>query len=313
MGGDILEDLKMVPDKNIVRKKVKFNKDALWGYIMIAPMMLGLSVICIGPFFQNFFYSFTKWNAFGRYKWIGFGNYKTLFKDPEVFRAIGNTFKYIILTLPIGLAISLIIAVLLNQKIKGIGIYRTLFFLPAVTMPAAIAMVWRWLYNGDYGLINFLLSKISIKGPFWISDPRYAIFSLAIVAIWGGIGYNMVIFLSGLQGISSTYYEAASIDGAGTVEQFLKITLPLLTPTIFFTTVMGLVSSFQVFDIIYMLIGKNSLAIDSTETIVYLFYKNAFLINNKGYASSIAIILFLIILIFTIIQLRMQKKWVHYE
>lgn len=296
-----------------IRKSKKMKSDMYWGYMMIAPVMIGLSIFCIWPFFQNFYFSFTKWNAFGKVNWKGFDNYIRLFSDREVLQALINTCKYTILTLPLSIIISIIIAVLLNQKIKGVGFYRTLYFLPAVTMPVAVAMVWKWLYNGDYGLINFALNKIGIDKIYWISDPKYAMYSLAIVAIWAAIGYNMVIFISGLQGIPSTYYEAAEIDGAGKLSQFFYITLPLLTPTIFFITVTSLLSSFQVFDIIYMMIGKGSPAIEATESIVYVFYKNAFLINEKGYGSSIAVVLFVIILMFTTLQLKMQKKWVHYD
>ncbi|MDR7079483.1 ABC-type sugar transport system permease subunit [Neobacillus niacini] len=202
---------------------------------------------------------------------------------------------------------------MLNQKIKGKSIYRTIYFLPVITMPAAIAMVWKWLYNGDYGLINFLLSKIGIQGPNWVSDPKFALYAVIVVAIWGGIGYNMIIFLSGLQGISKTYYEAALIDGAGPYRTFFSITLPLLSPIIFFVSIISFIHAFQVFDLIFMIVSDKSIAIDKTQSIVYLFYQHAFVLGDKGYASAITTLLLVIILLITAIQMKLQKKWVHYD
>jgi multiple sugar transport system permease protein len=180
-------------------------------------------------------------------------------------------------------------------------------------MPAAVSIVWKWLYNSDYGLINYLLSKVGIHGPGWLTEPRIALYSLVCVAVWGAIGYNMVIILSGLQGIPKTFYEAAEIDGASPILQFFKITLPLLTPTLFFVTVMSLINTFQVFELVYMMVGPNSPVIAETQTLVYLFYKQAFISNDKGYAAAISLFIFVIILLFTILQFKLQKKWVHYE
>lgn len=291
-------------------------KDMGWGYLMIAPLMIGLLIFYIWPVFQNFYFSFTTWGAFGKYQWSGLDNYQALLHDPEIGHALLNTLLYSVITVPISIALSILVAVLLNQKIRGVGIYRTLFFLPAVTMPAAIAIVWRWLYNGDYGLINNVLSLFSIHGPRWISDPHYALFSAIVVAIWSTVGYNMVLFLAGLQSIPESYYEAAALDGAGPFHKFFRVTLPLLTPTIFFVTITSVINALQVFDMIFLLFGQAGssadLVINSTETVVYLFYKNAFMFDYKGYAAAIAMVLFVIILIITAIQLRLQKRWVHY-
>lgn len=300
------------PPKKIGRKRNSLtSRDKYWGYAMIAPLMLGLIVFYVWPVFQNFYFTFTKWEAFGTYSWSGLDNYKKLFADKEVLHAFKNTLIYILCSVPLTLILSIFVAVLLNAKIRGLTIYRTLYFLPVVTMPAAVAMVWKWLYNSDYGLFNYLLGLIGIKGPNWLTNPDIALYSVVVVAVWSSIGQNMIIFLSGLQGISSTYYEAASIDGAGPVRKFFNITLPLLTPTIFFVGVMTLISAFQVFDLIFMMIGK--ITEQATESVVYLFYKNAFLLNDKGYAATIAVALLVVILIVTAIQMRLQKKWVHYE
>ncbi|CAM3590521.1 sugar ABC transporter permease [Aeromicrobium ponti] len=293
--------------------KTRKRSDYFWAYLMIAPTMLGLFIFYLWPIVQNFYFSFTEWGAFGQYEWTGLDNYKRLLEDATLVQAFKNTIIYIILTVPIGIYLSIIVAVLLNQNIKGKSIYRTLFFLPVITMPAAIAMVWKWLYNADYGMLNYLLSLVGIKGPQWVSDPNIALYSIIAVAIWSGIGYNMVIFLSGLQGIPKMYYEAAEIDGAGPVTVFFKITLPLLSPVIFFVTIMSLIGAFQVFDLIFMMIGKSSTALESTQSIVYLFYQHAFVLNDKGYAAAIAVLLLAVILIITSIQMVLQKKWVHYD
>lgn len=296
-------------DKGISKRQ---KSDWFWAYLMILPTVGGLAIFYIGAFFKNLYFSFTDLGSFGNYKWIGLDNYVKLFSDPNIPKALGNTFKYTLISVPISICLAIFIAVLLNSKIKGITIYRTLYFLPAVTMPAAIAMMWKWLYNGQYGLINQLLAKIGIQGHAWIANPKYAMGALIIVGIWSSLGMNIIYFLAGLQGIPRMYYEAADIDGAGPIRQFFTITLPLLSPTIFFVMIMSLIGALQMFDLIFLMISKTSMAIDSTMSIVYLFYKNAFEFLDKGYAAAISILLFFIILIITIIQLKLQKKWVNY-
>lgn len=304
--------------KSKLRQKESPFKNVLqsnwfWGYLMIAPTMIGLLIFYLWPILQTVYFSFTTWGDFGNYSWVGFKNYIQIFQDTETLGAFRNTLIYTICTVPIGIFLSILVAVLLNSKIKGLTVYRTLYFLPVVTMPAAIAMVWKWLYNGSYGLINQVLGLFHIKGPDWTTDPHFALISVIIVAIWSGIGYNMVIFLSGLQGIPSTYYEAAMIDGAGPFTRFLKVTLPLLSPVIFFVSIMSFIGALQVFDLILMMIGQDSTAINASETLVYLFYHDAFVLNEKGYGAAIAVILLIFILIITAIQMKLQKKWVHYE
>lgn len=291
--------------------KRKLN-DLFWGYLLILPTVLGLAVFYIAAFFQNLYYSFTNLGAFGKYKWVGMENYINVFSDPKVPQALINTVKFTVISVPISIIISLFIATLLNSKIKGLSLYRTLYFLPAVTMPAAIAMMWKWLYNGQYGLLNQLLAKIGIEGHAWIADPKFAMGALIVVGIWSSLGMKIIYFLAGLQGIPKAYYEAATIDGAGPIKQFFSITLPSLTPTIFFVMITSLIGALQMFDLIFLMISKTSLAVDSTMSIVYLFYKYAFEFQEKGYASAISIVLFMIILVITAIQLKLQKKWVNY-
>nr|WP_201362699.1 sugar ABC transporter permease [Dictyobacter formicarum] len=302
----------IVPEK---RKRFSHRmqwRDVLWAYAMIAPMMIGLLIFYIWPVFQTIFFSFTRWGAFGKYTVTGLSNYQGMLSDPELGGALRNTLIYTVLSVTGGIIVSLFFATLLNQKIRGVGVYRTLYFLPVVTIPAAIAIIWQWLYNGDYGLVNYLLSFAHIHGLSWLTNPATALYAIIIVAIWGAVGNNMVLFLAGLQGISSTYIEAAAIDGAGPIKKFFHITLPLLSPTIFFVTVTSLINAFQVFDLIFLMLGPNSPALQSGETVVYLYYQHAFIDNDKGYASAIAVFLFVIILVVTLIQFRLQKRWVHY-
>ena len=288
------------------------SRDALWGYLMIAPLMFGVLTFYIWPVAQNFYFSFTSWSLFGSYHWTGLTNYQNLFQDPEVGKALSNSLLFTIISVPCSIAISIIVAVLLNQKLRGVLVYRTIFFLPVVTMPAAIAVVWRWLYNGDYGLINYVLKLFSITGPRWVADPHTALLSLILVAIWASVGQNMILFLAGLQGISRTYYEAAAVDGSGSFRTFFSITLPLLSPTIFFTAVIGMINALQVFDLIFLMFDRNSPPLYAAETVVYLFYDHAMNIGDKGYAAAIAVILEVIILVVTAVQFRVQRKWVYY-
>nr|WP_252130897.1 sugar ABC transporter permease [Clostridium caldaquaticum] len=280
---------------------------------MIAPTIIGLIILNVWPIIQTFWLSLHKTGDFGLNEFVGFDNYKQLFQDKIVIQAIANTFMYSIVSVPIGIILSLLIAVLINSHIKGKSLYRTIYFLPMVSAPAAIAMVWRWMYNGEFGLFNYLLSLIGVKGINWLTDPKFSLVSVIIVGIWSTLGYNMVILLAGLQEIPGTFYEAAEIDGAGSVRQFFTITLPLVSPTMFFVVITTIIGSLQVFDHIFMMIDKTNIALEKTQSLVYLFYKYSFVMYDKGYGSTIVMFLLAVILIITVIQLYLQKKWVHYQ
>ncbi len=296
------------------RKKFNFRKkDWIWGYVMIAPVTIGLIIFYVYPFFVTFYNSFMKVGAFNVTSWGGLSNYARLIHDSSMWNTLRNTVRYVLWTVPITLFLALIVAVLLNQNIRGRSLYRVLYFLPYVTMAAAISMVWKWIYNGDYGLLNYILGLFGIPGHRWLTETNLAPYAIIVVTIWSGIGYNMIILLAGIQGISSTYYEAARIDGASQFTMFFKITLPLVTPTLFFLLITDLISSFQIFDTIYMMIGKNTVVLENTQSIVMYFYRNAFELNDKGYASAIAMLLFCFIMIITAIQMALQKKWVYYD
>ncbi|MBU3158028.1 sugar ABC transporter permease [Clostridium estertheticum] len=310
----------MIKQKNTSKrsgKKVKISKkdlnDYYWAYFMIAPTIIGLIILNIWPLIQTIYLSFNKTSDFGINQWIGLDNYKQMFSDPAVWQATLNTLKYTAISVPIGVILSLGIAVLLNSKIKGKTIYRTIYFLPMVSAPAAIAMVWRWLYSSDFGLFNYLLSLVGIHGPNWLTNPKLALLSIIVVGIWSYLGYNMIILLAGLQEIPKSFYEAAKIDGAGPIRQFFAITFPLISPTMFFVVVTSMITGLQVFDLIFMMISKSNAVMESTQSLVYLFYNYSFVMNDKGYGSTIVVLLLAIILLITVVQLKLQKKWVHYE
>lgn len=299
-----------------IKKKAsrRQKKDWIAAYIFIAPVTIGLLIFYVWPFIQNFWFSFNDVNKFNMATFCGLDNYKKLFEEPDLMLALKNTILYAVITVPIGLFISLLLATLLNSKIKGKGIYRTIYFLPSITMAAAVALVWKLIFNGDYGILNTVLEFFGVEGKRWLTDPSTALFCLMMVGIWSGAGYNMIILLAGMQGVSNSYYEAAEIDGAGPVQKFFKITIPLVSPTIFFVTITGLIGAFQVFDTLYMMIDidKNP-AFNAVKTTNVLFYQNAFTYGYKGYAAAISIFMFVIIMIITAIQLWGQKKWVNYD
>ena len=290
--------------------------EALWAYAFIAPTALGLGLFYLWPVLQTAYFSFTEWGAFGGHEWSGTDNYVRLVSDPEVGRALVNTITYTVLGL-LSIPLAIVFAALLNRKMRGVGVYRTLFFLPVVTMPVAVAMVWRWLYNGDYGLINYLLSLVGVDGPNWIADPDTAMYALVVIGIWSSIGYNLIIFLAGMQAIPAEYYEAAALDGAGPIRQFARITLPLLSPTAFFVSVVSVIGSLQLFDLVFVIAGSGASAranpaFPRLQTVVQLFYDRAFVTNDRGYAAAIVMVLLLIIVVLTAVQFRLQRRWVHY-
>ena len=292
----------------------RIRSEFLWGWAFILPTILGLIILNIIPLFQAAYESFFKTGAFGKGNvFVGFDNYIRLFSDSDVWQALFNTFKYALVEVPLSIVIAILLAVLLNRKMKGRTIYRTIYFLPMVAAPAAVAMVWRWLYNSEFGLLNYIMGTAGMNPVNWISNPKIAIIFIALVGVWSVIGYNMVLFLAGLQEIPRDYYEAATIDGAGRVKQFFSITLPLISPTMFFVTVTRIIAALQVFDVIYMMIDKSNPALQKCQSLVYLFYKYSFIQSNKGYGSAIVMLLLVVILIITAIQMVCQKKWVHYD
>ena len=295
------------------KTSIKLNKEWLTGYLMIFPVVAGLLVFYIYPIFKVIIDSFYEVGSFNKRLFVGLDNYLTMFNDPKMWSSLFNTFSYVIVIVPGTIIISLILAALLNTKIKGRGFFRVVYFIPAITMGAAVAMIWKWMYNSDYGIINVILNVLGFDSVNFLTNPNTALLSICLVSIWINVGYNMIILLAGIQGISRTYYEAAAIDGASPVKQFLGITLPLVTPTLFFVLITNLIGTFQTFDTIYMMIKESGIAMEATQSMVMYFFRNAFSYSKKGYASALAVFLFLIIMLVTLIQMKLQKKWVNYE
>ena len=295
--------------KKGMKLSVAARREENWGWIMVAPTIIGLLVLNLWPFVQTLYTSFCEHLGFGHYKFIGLQNYIEMFQNAEFWKATWNTIYFCILTVPLGLFLSLLVAMLLNAKVKGKGIFRTIFFLPMVCAPAAVTMVWRWIFNGEYGILNQMFGT-HIN---WITDSKVVMIACAIVAIWSNIGYDAVLLLAGLQNISKSYYEAASIDGAGKVTQFFHITLPMVSPTLFVVMIMRLMASVKVYDLIYMMVEETNPAVTSVQSLMYLFYRESFVAGSRGMGSAIVIWTVLLIGLVTVIQFYGQKKWVNYD
>ena len=295
---------------NVTGKASRHAKsESKWAYIMVAPTVIGLLVLNIYPFLDTIVMSFSPSRPFVLFELQGIENYVEMFTSAEFWRANLNTLYFCILTVPLGLFLSLVVAVMLNAKIKGRTFFRAVFFLPMVVAPAAVAMVWKWMFNTEYGIINSLLhARIS-----WITDPNVVMVTCAIVAIWSAIGYDAVLLLSGLQNISKSYYEAASLDGATKLQQFFHITLPMVSPTLFVVMIMRLMSSIKVYDLIYMLVEEGNPALTKAQSLMYLFYRESFVTGNRGLGSAVVIWTVALIGVVTAVQFWGQKKWVNYE
>lgn len=286
------------------------KKEAIWSYFFVAPTIIGLVVLNIYPIFDTIYQSFFKTGDFGRGNiFIGIDNYTKLLGNSEIWQAFWNTIKYAIIEVPFGIAIALVLAVFLNKKLAGTSVFRTIFFLPMVCAPAAVAMVWKWLYNTQFGLLNNIFgTKIE-----WISNPKIAWISIGIIGVWSIIGYNMVLFISGLQEIPGDYYEAARIDGASEIRQFFNITIPLLSPTTFFIVQTRIIGALTVFDLMFMVMDKTNAALSKVQSVVYLFYQYSFTNSDKGTGAALVVILLVFIMIITVILQNAEKKLVYHN
>lgn len=293
------------------KKMTKAEKnEAIWGLAFVTPTMLGLIILNFYPIIYTIYQSFCKTGNFGIGNvFVGFDNYSKVLQSSEFWGSLVNTFKYAIIEVPFSVVIALILAVFLNRKIAFRGGYRTIFFLPMVAAPAAVAMVWKFLYNQKFGLLNHLFGT----DIAWVSDSRVAWIAIAVIGVWSIVGYNMILFISGLQEIPHDYYEAADIDGATGISQFFYITIPLLSPTLFFILQTRIIGALQVFDLIYMVMDNTNQALKSVQTVVYLFYDYAFTKANRGYGAAIVVVMLLIILGITKLLQASEKKWVFYN
>lgn len=287
------------------------RREAIEGYIGISPWVIGFLLFNLGPILASIYFSMTTWTITRPPVWVGLANYERMFfNDPLYWQALKVTLLYVVYSLPLKLVGGLALALLLNQKVRGMNFFRTVFYIPAVISGVAVSMMWLWLLQPDYGAVNSLLSLVGIEGPGWFWDPDWALFSVALMSIWS-VGSGAVIYLAGLQNIPPHLYEAAEIDGAGSSSQFWKITLPLLTPTLFFQLVVEMIESFRVFTQAFIITRGGPL--NATYFYMLYLYEEAFQNFNMGYASAMAIILTLIILAATVFVYRTSNRWVYYE
>ncbi len=284
-----------------------FNEQKSAAWLFIAPAIVGTLVFIIIPVICSFGLSFTKWDLLNPIQFVGLANYKTIFSEPLFFKILLNTVIFALSTSVFGVIIPLILATILNSKIRGSEFYKTAYFLPFITPMLVVGVVWEWIFDPNIGVLNKVL-HLNIN---WLYDPNWALPALIIVSVWKLIGYNMVIFLSSLSSISNSNFEAAKIDGANELQTFWHVTVPLLSPAIFFVVIITAISSFQTFDLIYLMTQGGPL--DSTNVLVYAIYKNAFEFFNIGKASAIAYVLFVIILVLTLVQWSLRKKLVYSE
>jgi len=287
------------------------GRDGAWPWLFVLPLLSGIVVFYLWPIVQTFYFSFTEWGVFGGSTWTGLQNYTRLITDPDLYRSIGNTLIYTVIVL-LGVPVAIYIASLLNTpRLRFASFYRVLFFLPYIAMPTAVAMVWRMIFNGDFGILNYVLARVGIDGPYWTSTPGFAIVAVAIVGLWSSLGFAIIVLGAGLKTIPPELFEAAELDGASPWRRFTSITVPLLTPSIFFVVIVTVIACFQVFDLLYAILGSTNVALPKSMTLVYFFYQEGFVNNQKGYASAIAMAIFLVIGLATLAQFRLQKRWVN--
>jgi len=302
-----------------MKKKSIFIKlnDQKWSFLFIAPVVILFVVFVLGPVIASFYWSFTEYNGINAPKWVGLANYRNIFtNDPRFWKSIRNTIFYTVGVIPMGVALSLLLAIGVDQKIKLKNFFRSMYFIPSVTSVIALSVIWKWLFaGGKYGLINSALIFMGFKPVDWLMSPTWTLPAIMIMSIWAGIGYNMILFLAGLSTIPSTVYEAADIDGAGAWDKFWHITLPLLKPTMVFVVIMGFITSFQVFEQIYIMTESEfgiGGVLDSALTVVAYMYEMGFRKFHMGYASALGYIVFAVVFVITIINIRFVKSKIEY-
>lgn len=287
------------------------RREAVWGYLFLLPNIIGFLIFTALAVVAAFFLSLTEWDLLTPPKFIGLANYYKLLTNDPVFRqTLTNTIYFVAGVVPLDIICALLLALLLNRPIRGMAFYRAIYFVPVVTSLIAVAIVWQWLYHTEVGMVNYLLAAVGLPRVNWLGSTEWAMPAVILMSVWKAMGYYAVIFLAGLQGIPTHLYEAASIDGANSWQRFWKITLPLLSPTMFFVLVISIISAFQVFGQIFIMTrgGPGN----ATATIVYFIYNNGFVWFRMGYAAAASWILFAIIFAVTIIQTVWQRRWVHY-
>jgi multiple sugar transport system permease protein len=293
------------------RPSRRARREARWGYAFIAPNFLALAVFFLGPIIAALVISFTDWDLIGGAEFVGLDNYRRMADDPQLLVSLRNTTYFAVLTIPLTVFVSLVLALALDKAIRGVSLFRAAFFVPVVASVVAVGMVWRWVYNAQFGVLNHVLGLVGIPPQSWLTSERLVIPSLVIVAVWRSMGFNMVIFLAGLRAIPAHLYEAAAVDGAKYHQRVWHVTLPLLAPSIFFVSVMTVIASFQVFDLVFVMTGGGPG--DASRVYYFHLWQNGFRFFRMGYASAMAWLLFAILFILTLAQMRFMGKRVQYE
>jgi multiple sugar transport system permease protein len=298
--------------------KSRYRSDRWAGYFFVAPWCVGFLIFTAGPMVASLLLSFTSWTMLSPPSWVGGENFERLLTaDPLFVRSLWNTTFYVLLSVPLATCLALGLALLLDQRVRGMALFRTIFFLPSVTNVVAVSVLWLWIFNPEFGLLNSALRSIGIEGPLWLQSETWAKPALVLMSLWG-VGGSMIIFLAALQGVPHELHEAAQLDGASPFRRFLHITLPMISPALFFSLIMGLIGGFQVFTQAFVMTGTAQPGSEggpnnSTLFMVLYLYKRAFMDFKMGYASAIAWVLFFIILLLTLAQKRLGQRWVHYE
>jgi len=291
---------------------VRSRKDELLGWLTVTPALVSQILFIYLPLATALYISFNNWNLIRPMRWVGLDNYKTMFTNADFWNSLKITAIYVVGTVIPSVVLGLVLALFLNIKwLKGKGMLRTLFYIPVITSMAAAAVIWGWLFESNYGLVNVMLGWFGIGKIAWLSDPNYSLVALMIIGIWKRVGYNMVLFLAGLQAIPSVYYEAADIDGASSYQKIMSITLPLLSPTTLFVFIVQFIASFRVF--VSVSVMTRGGPAKSTQVITYYLYENAFRYLKFGYASAVAVFMFLLMVFFTVFQFRASKNKVFYS
>ena len=296
---------------NFSQRNLNKRHETILGWLMVSPWLIGFICFSALPMFASLIISFTEWDMLSKPEWVGFDNYKTLFfEDPLALHSLNITILFTIVSIPLNIVFGLALAMLLNTSIRGLAIFRTIFYLPAILSGVAVALMWRWIFSTEFGLLNALLSMIGIEGPAWLTDRIWVLPSFVIMRLWS-VGGGMIIYLAGLQSIPTNLYEAAKIDGANWWHQTRFITLPMLSPTIFFQLIVGFIFSMQIFTEAFIM--TNGGPADASLFYLLYLYRTAFQYFDMGYASALAWVLFVVILVLTIILFKTGKSWVYYE
>jgi multiple sugar transport system permease protein len=287
------------------------RREEIEGFLFISPWLIGVCVFLIFPIILSIYLSFTKYDYITTPQFVGLENYtKALTDDPLFWHTLKITFLYTAMALPLELMLSFGVALLLNFRGFGINVFRALFYLPSVLPPVAVAILWLWMFNPKYGMLNQMLGFLGLDGPGWLFDPQWALIALVIMSLWG-FGRGMIVYLAGLQNINPEYYEAAKVDGANVIAMFLRITIPLMSPVIFFNLVLGVIGSFQAFAQAFIMTGGGPAR--STQFYMLYLYQNAFSFYKPGYASALGWLLFIVIMVFSLLIIRSSSAWVYYE